>query len=243
MLYRAVYLKRTNNTHEALCCWRSNASHAVTSTEVPRYQEIDVPNQAPTSLRSTTNADHAETSTNVHRYQEIDVPNQALTTPDINQTGTLIDVPAYQELHLRGSTPNADQSETTTNVHRYQELHLPGSTPNADQAETTTNVHRYQELQIPSQSLTSLRPAPNAERAETLTVVPRYQGLHLPCQGHTYATISPTWRSITPYFYFIANIVKRIVCSHIQQKTPTLHNLTHLAKCRESQIYYMNNQH
>uniref|UniRef100_A0A8W8NYI5 EGF-like domain-containing protein n=1 Tax=Magallana gigas TaxID=29159 RepID=A0A8W8NYI5_MAGGI len=30
----AVYLKRTNNTHEALCCWRSNASHAVTSTEL-----------------------------------------------------------------------------------------------------------------------------------------------------------------------------------------------------------------
>lgn len=207
MLYRVVYLKRTNNTHKALCCWRSNTDHAVTSTEVPRYQEIDVPNQAPTSLRSTPNVDRAETSTNAHRYQEIDVPNQALTTPDINQTGTFIGVPAYQELHL------------------------PGSTPNADQSETITNVHRYQELQIPSQSLTSLRPAPNADRAETLTVVPRYQGLHLPCQGHTYATISPTWRSITPYFYFIANIVKRIVCSHIQQKTPTLHNLTHLAKC------------
>lgn len=168
MLYRVVYLKRTNNTHEALCCWRSNADHAVTSTEVPRYQEIDVPNQAPTSLRSTTNAGQAETSTSVHRYQEINVPNQALTTPDINQTGTLIDVPAYQELHL------------------------PRSTPNADQSVTPTNVHRYQELQIPSQSLTSLRPAPNADRAETLTVVPRYQELHLPCQGHAYATISPT---------------------------------------------------
>lgn len=120
MYYRVLYLKRTNNTHEALCCWRStsNANHTVTSTEVPRYHEIDVPSQAPTSLRST---------------------------PNVYQTETPTGVPAYQELHLPRSTPNEDRAETPTNVHRYQELHLPSqsptslrSTPNADRVETPT---------------------------------------------------------------------------------------------------------